>query len=266
MADAPKADAPRAEEPTREYPALPGDSPALPPGEALPESARPEPEDAAGSPSRPSGFARLLIFTGFVFALIVAACLGLRAVHVLPSFSNPFADRSTDRSQPVLLQSMRDLSRYVAADGTFQVIVDLQQDKENVPDFLLNRRTLFVGSGTVEEYVEFGSLGSGALQVDEDKKSVRITLPPPQQSAAALDMERSYVVAEERGLLNRIGDAFRNDPNKQQRVYQMAQQRITEAARSSGLDQRAEANTEKMLESLFSRLGYTSVDVTFSKP
>ena len=29
-------------------------------------------------------------------------------------------------------------------------------------------------------------------------------------------------------LLNRIGDAFKNDPNQQQRVYQMAQQRITE--------------------------------------
>jgi gamma-glutamylcysteine synthetase len=201
-----------------------------------------------------------------VFALIVAACLGLRAVHVLPSFSNPFAGKTTDRSQPVLLQSMRDLSRYVAADGTFQVIVDLQEDKNNVPDFLVNQRTLFVGSGTVEEYVEFGSLGGNALKVDNDKKSVQITLPPPQQSTAALDMTKSYVVAEQRGLLNRIGDAFRDDANKQQRVYQMAQQRITDAAKSSGLDQRAEANTQKMLESLFTRLGYTSVSVTFTTP
>jgi hypothetical protein len=255
------ANSPDVEDPTREYPAVPDDGagPADPPPVT-------DPAAPAETPSRPSGFARLLIFTAFVFALLVAACLGLRAVHVLPSFSNPFAGRTTDRSQPVLLQSMRDLSRYVAADGTFQVIVDLQQDKNNVPDFLINERTLFVGSGTVEEYVEFGSLNGSALKVDNEKKSIQLTLPPPQQSTAALDMNKSYVVAEERGLLNRIGDAFRDDPNKQQRVYQMAQQRITDAAKSSGLDQRAEANTQKMLESLFTRLGYTSVSVTFTNP
>jgi hypothetical protein len=131
------AQSPDVDDPTKEYPAVPDDT--APPAE----------------PARSSIFARVLIFFGIVFAVIVAACLGLRAVHLLPSFSNPFADRTTDRSQPVLLQSMRDLSRYVAADGTFQVIVDLQQDKDNIPDFLINRRILFVGSGTVEEYVDF---------------------------------------------------------------------------------------------------------------
>jgi hypothetical protein len=129
-------------EPTREYPSVDDDP-------ATPDSSTTEP------PSRVGGFARVLIFTGVVFALIVASCLGLRAVHLLPSFDNPFSSKTTDRSQPVLLQSMRDLSRYVAADGTFQVIVDLQENKNNIPDFLINKRTLFVGSGSVEEYVEF---------------------------------------------------------------------------------------------------------------
>jgi len=251
------------DDPTREYPAYePGRAePTEPTGPTV------EPEPAAEpTPVGRSGFARLLVFTGVVFALIVATCFGLRAINVLPSFDNPFSDQTTDRSQPVLLQSMRDLSRYVAADGTFQVIVDLQEDKENIPDFLLNRRTLFVGSGTVEEYVDFSSIADGALKVNEQDKSVQITLPAPQQSTAALDMERSYVVTEERGLLNRIGDAFNNDPTKQQNVYREAQQRITAAAQSSGLDQRAKENTQKMLESLLTRLGYTSVTVNWSTP
>ncbi|MFI5934945.1 DUF4230 domain-containing protein [Actinoplanes sp. NPDC051494] len=243
-------------EPTREYPAL-EDAPVVPP------AAPPAPEDP---PRRVGGFARVLIFTGVVFALIVASCLGLRAINVLPSFDNPFADKTTDRSQPVLLQSMRDLSRYVAADGTFQVIVDLQENKDNIPDFLINQRTLFVGSGTVEEYVDFSKLATDALTVDEEKKTVTIQLPAPEQGQAALDMQRSYVVAEERGLLNRIGDAFKSDPGKQQQVYQLAQQRINEAAKSSGLDQRAQQNTEKMLQSLFGRLGYTTVTVQFTNP
>jgi hypothetical protein len=245
------------DEPTKEYPKPTQEFPEV---EAKPGPAAEDPGPRLG------GFARVLIFTGVVFALIVAMCLGLRAVNVLPSFDNPFSDKTTDRSQPVLLQSMRDLSRYVAADGTFQVIVDLQENKENIPDFLLNKRTLFVGSGTVEEYVDFGTLAEGAITVDNANKSVTIELPAPQQGQVALDMERSYVVAEERGLLNRIGDAFRSDPGQQQRVYQLAQQRITEAAQSSGLDKRARENTQRMLESLLTRLGYTSVTVTFANP
>ena len=230
----------------------------------MPEGA--EPASAPPAPSRGGTVTRVLVFFGVAFALMAVLCLGLRALNVLPTFDNPFADKQTDRSQPVLLQSMRDLSRYVAADGTFQVIVDLQDSKENVPEFLVNKRTLFVGSGTVEEYVDFGSLAEGALTVDEEKKTVTIELPAPQQGQAALDMEKSYVVAEERGLLNRIGDAFRSDPDQQQRVYAEAQRRITEAARGSGLDQRARENTQKMLRSLLARLGYTSVTVTFATP
>jgi hypothetical protein len=245
------AESPTPDHPTSEYPAVPD----------RPDDSEPTPEQV-----RPSGFARLLIFVGFVFALIVLACFGLRAVNVLPSFDNPFAEETTDRSQPVLLQSMRDLHRYVAADGTFQVIVDLQENRDNIPDFLVNRRTLFVGSGTVETYVDFSALSGDALKIDEEKKTIELTLPAPQQSTAALDMQRSYVVAEERGLFNRIGDAFAQDPAKQQKVYQLAQERITEAARASGLDQRARENTQRMLESLFARLGYTTVTVTFASP
>jgi hypothetical protein len=247
---------PNVDEPTREF---------LPVEGGGTEPAAPTPTEPPRPPGS-SGFARVLVFTGVVFALIVALCLGLKAVDLLPSFHNPFAGRTTDRSQPVLLQSMRDLNRYVAADGTFQVIVDLQENKDNVPDFLLNKRILFVGTGTVEEYVDFGSLAGGALKVDEQHKSVQIALPAPQQSQAALDLQRSYVVAVERGLLNRIGDAFRSDTSQQQRVYQLAQQRITEAARGSGLDQRAKDNTQKMLQSLFGRLGYPSVTVTYANP
>src|SRR4051812_38346182 len=128
------------DDPTREYPAYePGRAePGAPPAPTA-DPVGSEPAGVDRQPARGSGFARLLIFTGFVFALIVAACFGLRAINVLPSFDNPFSDRTTDRSQPVLLQSMRDLSRYVAADGTFQVIVDLQENKDNIPDFLVNK-------------------------------------------------------------------------------------------------------------------------------
>ena len=146
------------------------------------------------------------------------------------------------------------------------LIVDLQENKVNIPEFLLNTRTLFVGSGTVEAYVDFGGLAGEAIKPNADNTAVEIILPAPQLGQAALDMKQSYVVAEERGLFNRISDAFSNDPNQQQRVYQLAQERITAAAVTSKLTERAQENTRKMLGGLLGQLGYTSVTVTYHAP
>jgi hypothetical protein len=256
------------DDPTREYPNYAA-------GRAEPGANGPDPADApeipTDAPEIPTGRQRPGLLRGILIAAGVLATLAVLLVaaltiKVLPAFDNPFADRTTDRSQPVLLQSMRDLSRYVAADGTFQVIVDLQENKANIPEFLLNKRTLFVGSGTVEAYVDFGSLADGAITPNADNTAVEITLPAPQLSQAALDLTQSYVVTEERGLLNRIGDAFSKDPNQQQRVYRSAQEKITAAAVSSRLTERAQENTRKMLDGLLRQLGYTSVTVTFSSP
>jgi hypothetical protein len=257
------------DDPTREYPgyaagrARPGANTSDPGPDPGPD---PAPELRTAPESRRPGLLRGILLGGAVLAALVTLLVIALTANVFSGFHNPFTDKTTDRSQPVLLQSMRDLSRYVAADGSFQVIVDLQENKDNVPDFLLNKRTLFVGAGTVEAYVDFAQLADGAVKPNADNTAVELTLPAPQLGQAALDMKQSYVVAEERGLLNRIGDAFAKDPNQQQRVYQLAQERITAAAQSSRLAERAQENTRKMLEGLLGSLGYTSVTVTFATP
>lgn len=209
---------------------------------------------------------RGLFFFAVAVGLIVALVLGVQAVGLWPNWRNPFAQEETDRSQPPLLQSIQDLSRYVAAEGNFQVVIDLQQDRKYVPDFLLNQRTLFVGAGSVEAYVDFGAIGEGAVVESADGKAVEVKLPAPQLDQADLDLERSYVFAEERGLLNRLGEVFGGDPNRQREVYALAEERITTAARDSGLAQRAEENTRKMLEGLLRSLGYEQVTVTYAVP
>ena len=184
----------------------------------------------------------------------------------MPDFSNPFASNRTDRSQPVLLQSMRDLSRYVAADGTFQVVIDVQDNRQYIPDFLLNDRTLFVASGTVQAWVDFSKIGDGAIKVSDDGRSATITLPAPEVGKANLDLEKSYVFAQEKGIFNHLGDLFNADPNKQKEVFQLGEQRISAAATASGLGQRAQDNTRNMLQGLVKSLGYTTVTVQFAQP
>ncbi|GIJ30262.1 hypothetical protein Vqi01_54240 [Micromonospora qiuiae] len=236
-----------------------------------PTSAYPEvelhPDQSDGSPSSSGGGAvRALLWVLGAAALAVVLLLGVQTAGILPQFRNPFTKEQTDRSQPALLESMRDLSRYVAAEGNFQVVVDLQNDRRHVPDWLLNQRTLFVGAGSVEAYVDFGALAEGAVVPSADGKSVEIKLPAPQLAETNLDLDKSYVFAEERGLLNRVGDLIGGDPNRQQQVYRLAEDRITAAARESGLATRAEENTRKMLEGLLGSLGYERVTVTYVAP
>jgi hypothetical protein len=218
------------------------------------------------APSAPARRRRGFFWLAVAVGLVVALVLSVQAAGLWPSWRNPFAEEETDRSQPPLLQSIQDLSRYVAAEGNFQVVIDLQKDRKYVPEFLLNQRTLFVGAGSVDAYVDFGKIGEGAVVASADGTSVDVKLPPPQLSEARLDLEKSYVFAEQRGLINRIGEVFGGDPNRQQEVYRLAQERITAAARDSGLGQRAQDNTRKMLEGLLRSLGYQKITVTYTTP
>src|SRR5215475_1668873 len=90
---------------------------------------------------------RLIGLAGAVVA-VIAALLVLSAVHLLPQLRNPFAESTTDRSGPVLLKSITALSRYEAASGSFQVVVNLSQHTAFLPGFLEGSQTLFLGQGT----------------------------------------------------------------------------------------------------------------------
>ena len=79
------------------------------------------------------------------------------AVFVFGQFK-PFGDESIDRSQPAMLKSVRDLSQYHAAAGEFQVVLDIENDVKWVPSALAGERTLFVAAGSVNAYVDLGSM------------------------------------------------------------------------------------------------------------
>lgn len=208
--------------------------------------------------------ARGLFWLVGVIVVIGALLFGVKSVGLWPSFSNPFSDQQTDRSQPVLLKSIQDLSRFVAASGNFEVVIDVQQNKRFIPNIIFNERTLFVAAGSVDTYVDFAKLTEQGLKVDQTNKTVEVTLPAPQLEKPSIDHQRSYVFAQERGLVNRVGDLFGGDPNRQQELYTLAEQKIGEAAKASGLTDRAQDNTRKMLDGMLKALGFTTVTISFS--
>jgi hypothetical protein len=205
---------------------------------------------------------RLVTFAG-ALAAIVALVLVLSAVHLLPQLRNPFTQSTIDRSQPVVLKSITKLSRYEAADGTFQVVVDLAHRTSFIPSFLAGSETLFIGQGNVIAFVDLSGLKNSAVQVSPDRTAVTIRLPHAQLEPARLNVQQSYVFAEQQGLANRVGDFFSGNPNSQQQVYILAVSKINAAAQRSSLVPQAQKNTQNMLDSLLSSLGFRQVTITF---
>ncbi|GAB3989016.1 DUF4230 domain-containing protein [Nocardioides marmoraquaticus] len=203
---------------------------------------------------------------GGVLALAVAAMLVVVAVVALrvTGVGLPFGSDEVDRSQPALLTAVRDVSRYDAATGTFQVVVDLEDDTRFVPDFISGRRSLFVASGTVDAYIDLSSLGDGDLSVSEDGRSVSIDLPPAELDQPNLDQSATRLFSQDRGLLDRVGDAL--SASDQQELYLSAEERLASAAQESDLRERAESNTQKFLEGMLGALEYDDVTVTFDAP
>jgi hypothetical protein len=197
-------------------------------------------------------------------AALIVLVLVLSAIHLLPQLRNPFAQTTTVSTQPAILKSITELSRYEAANGEFQVVVDLTKRNGILPSFLAGSTTLFVGVGSVIAYVDFSRLKSPNLTVSADRKKVTVKLPKAQLEPAVLNVNQSYVFAEQQGLFNRIGNFFGGNPNSEQQVYILAQQKIQAAAAASALRTDAQSNTRNMLNSMLTSLGFQHVTVTFS--
>jgi len=199
------------------------------------------------------------MFKRIVFVLIGAlvAVAGLGVANVV-GFS-PFQMLHTDRSQPALLKSINSISQYHAAVGNFEVVVDTGDDGVAwLPNIIAGRRTLFVAAGTVNAYVDLSGLADKDLKLSADGKSATVRLPESKLDKPNLDHDRSYLFAQDRGVVDRIKDAL--EPPQQAEFYKRAETKIAAAAEDSELRKRADENTKGMLTGLFGSLG---IDVTF---
>ena len=196
-------------------------------------------------------------------AVVIALALAVVGLRLLPGLPDPFGTETKDRTGPTLLKSIQDMSRYEAASGSFQVVVDLDKDAKYLPDAVRGTRTLFVGTGSVGAYVDLGKLGKDAVKVNKDRTSVKVRVPHAKLEKPALDVDHSYAVSKERGLLDRLGDFFSDNPNDEREVHQLAARHIADAAERSDLTGRAEKNTVAMLRNLLRSLGFKQVTVTF---
>ncbi|MDT7800804.1 MAG: hypothetical protein QOI78_4237 [Actinomycetota bacterium] len=206
---------------------------------------------------------KLVIMAVAVVVLAGAVLVG-SAVHLLPQLRNPFAEHTEEHSGPVLLQSIVELSRYEAASGSFQVVVDITTSSA-LPSFLVGSDTLFIGVGTDNAFVDFSKLKGDAVKVSDDRQSATITLGHAQLEPATLDVHESHVYAEKQGLFTKINEFLSGNPNSQQALYELAQKQIQAAAAKSTLIADAERNTKAMLVGLLQSLGFKNITVNYAE-
>lgn len=217
---------------------------------------RPAPARRASRGGRAAVIALLL-----VAGLVLLGALGLRALGGWPSL--PFGSEQVDRTGPSLLTSVADLEEYHAATGSFQVIVDLERDTRFVPSLISGERTTFLATGSVDAIVDFTGLDGSAVTTSEDGRGVRFSLPPARLGPADVDLSSSRVLDRDRGVLDRVGGVFSDNPTSERKVAALAEDKLDAAAAESDLRKRAEENTRDMLTGLARSLGYTEVEVVF---
>lgn len=198
-----------------------------------------------------------------VVALVAVALLGAgRLLDALPSFLNPFATRTVDRSEPAVLHALADVSEYRAATANYSIVVDVEKDARWLPSFVKGERTTFVAAGSVDATVDLGGLDASAVSVHGD--SVTIALPHATLSDAVVDPERSHVASRDRGVVDRVAGVFSDSPTSDRPLFLMAQQKLDAAARADdSIVARAERNTTSMLRHLLAPLGFEHVTVVY---
>lgn len=128
---------------------------------------------------------------------------------------------------------------------------------------IAGERVQYVAVGTVDAIVDLTSLPTDAVHFDPETGRAVVYLPRPVIGEPVLDMEMSHVMNRDRGLLNRVGGLFSDNPTGEQDLILTAQAKMAEAANHSELIDTAQAQIEALFVPMIEQLGATEVEVRY---
>ena len=199
----------------------------------------------AGPPS-----ARRALVWGLVVVILLGAALGLasigRAVRAIDRFGGPPAPPRV--TQQTVVERLQAVAKLVASEMTLRDVVIYEQTR-----FGSTKRALLVVTGRVSAGID---LERGATAtIDSATRTVTVSLPP----AEVLGVEVLDVTTydERAGLLNPFRPADRDT------IHRLVREKLTAAARESGILEHADQAAAQSLTTLLGQDGWT---VTIARP
>lgn len=203
--------------------------------------------------------------TGLLIGLAVALTAVVAVLALGVALFNPFRTETVDRSGPAVVERIRELEEFTAAQAEFVQDVDIESDAKYVPDAIKGERVVAIAEGSVRATVDFGDLDADTVTVSEDGTSIALALPPPVLQDAEVEESSTRIVARQRGVLDRIGDLVSANPYDDGDLYAAAEAKLNAAADESDIEATARANTEAWLETFLAAAGFDQVAVSWTE-
>jgi hypothetical protein len=211
-------------------------------------------ESSSGVSAKASNQA-LILFIAVAVAIGAGVAFGRwSAPKPLPTGSSIMVIRPT----PSVITALRDVAKLESADCHVERVIDLK-DKQTRFFGLIHAEDaiLLVASGDVTAGIDLAKLADGDVVVDKNKRSASVHLPAPEILSSRIDNEHTYVHTRTTDTLAQRKETLETEARLE------AEKSIVEAAKQSGLLDRAKANAKRTVEGLVRSLGYDEVHIEF---
>jgi hypothetical protein len=153
-----------------------------------------------------------------------------------------------DSSQPTVVVQIRRLARLESVSYTMDKMVAGDRENRVLPAFLTGDKIQLEVHGQAIAGVDLGQLGSGNVQVQ--RRTVEVRLPPAQLFTVALDDQKTHVYQRTTGLLVPV------DPALEGEVREQAVEDLRQSALEAGILQKAHGNACATVTKLLLGLGF----------
>ena len=186
------------------------------------------------------------ILTAVLGLLAIAAFFLLQRATRIPALVN----NQTNITHSLVIEKVQSVAKLVSSETTLRDVIVYEDTW-----YGSTKRSLVVVTGKLLAGI---NLERGAdVKIDDAAKKIKISLP--NAGIMAVDITEMKTYDERRGLWNPFA------PTDRDRIFRQARQQIEESGKQGKLLEHANQSAKQLLETMFTRDGYTA-EVSFYDP
>ncbi len=183
---------------------------------------------------------------GVIALLAITALFLLQRATRIPALVN----NQTNITHSLVVEKVQSVAKLVSSETTMRDVIVYEDTW-----YGSTKRSLVVVTGKLLAGI---NLDRGSdVKIDEAAKKIKISLP--SAGVLAVDITEMKAYDEQRGLWNAFAPADRD------KIFKQARQQIEESGKQGKLLEHANKSAQQLLETMFTRDGYTA-EVSFYDP